>query len=203
MGNKLQELTEKLYAEGLEKGKSDADRMVADAKAESVKIVEDARALAAHIQKQAEDRAADTMKNSMTEITLAGKQAVSTLKTQIAQLVVAKSTSEAVKSAAANADFIREMLLSVAKNWNGAESHTSLEALLPAAERAKLESAMTASAKQLLDAGVEVGYSEEVKNGFKVGAKNGGYYISFTDESFEALLQQYLRDKVSQMLFGK
>ena len=54
----------------------------------------------------------------------------------------------------------------------------------------------------MLAAGVEVGYSKEVKSGFKVGAKNGGYYIAFTDESFAALMEQYLREKVSQMLFA-
>jgi V/A-type H+-transporting ATPase subunit E len=40
-----------------------------------------------------------------------------------------------------------------------------------------------------------------VKSGFKVGEKNGGYYISFSDESFEALLSGYLRDKVAELLF--
>ena len=40
-----------------------------------------------------------------------------------------------------------------------------------------------------------------MKSGFKVGEKNGGYYISFSDESFEALLSSYLREKVSDLLF--
>jgi len=31
-----------------------------------------------------------------------------------------------------------------------------------------------------------VGYSNEVKSGFKVGAKDGGYYISFSDADFDA-----------------
>jgi V/A-type H+-transporting ATPase subunit E len=52
-----------------------------------------------------------------------------------------------------------------------------------------------------LKEGVEVGYSADVKSGFKVGEKNGGYYISFSDESFEALLGGYLREKVAQLIF--
>jgi V/A-type H+-transporting ATPase subunit E len=36
-----------------------------------------------------------------------------------------------------------------------------------------------------------------------VGAKNGGYYISFSDEDFNALLGEYLRDKVAALIFGK
>ena len=55
--------------------------------------------------------------------------------------------------------------------------------------------------RELLAAGVEVGYSKEVRTGFKVGAKDGGYYISFADADIAALLEEYLRDKVFQLLF--
>ena len=94
------------------------------------------------------------------------------------------------------------MLLEVAKNWSGNAEQISLKALLPAALESEFAKVFEASAKELLAAGVEVGYSKEVKSGFKVGAKDGGYYIAFTDESFEALLDEYLREKVSQLLFA-
>ena len=77
----------------------------------------------------------------------------------------------------------------------------ALQALLPEGERKKLDAAFEESAKELLAAGVEVGWSKEVKTGFKVGAKEGGYYISFADADIEALLAEYLRDKVFQLLF--
>ena len=46
-----------------------------------------------------------------------------------------------------------------------------------------------------------MGYSAEVKSGFKVAQKGGGYYISFSDDDFNALLGSYLRDKVRDLLF--
>lgn len=42
MENKLQQLTQKLYDEGLEKGRAEADKLVADAKAEAREIVAEA-----------------------------------------------------------------------------------------------------------------------------------------------------------------
>ena len=69
------------------------------------------------------------------------------------------------------------------------------------AKKAELGEAIEASAKALLAEGVEVGFSADVKSGFKVGEKGGGYYISFSDESVEALLGGYLREKVAQLLF--
>ena len=163
MENKLQELTRKLYDEGLEKGRAEADKVLADARKESEKIVADARAEAAEILRRAKTEAEDVGKNTMTEIALAGKQAVAKIKSEIASLIVAKATAEGVKK--------------------------------------KLDKAFDASAKSLLAAGVEVGWSKEVKTGFKVGTKGGGYYISFSDEDVENLLSEYLRDRVSQMLF--
>ena len=201
MGNtKLQQLTDKLYQEGLEKGRAEADNLVATAKNEAQKIVAEAEARAAKIVADAESKAADIEKNAMTEISLAGKQAVAKIKAEIETLIVAKTTAEGVKKANLDAEFIKEMLLAVAKNWNNG-AKAELKALLPESKKAELGSAFDAAAKSLLAEGVEVGFSSEVKNGFKVGEKNGGYYISFSDESFEALLSGYLREKVAQLLF--
>ena len=202
MENKLQQLTQKLYDEGLEKGRAEADKLVADAKAEARKIVAEARAEAEEIVKKAEAKAEDVSKNTMTEISLAGKQAVAKIKSEIASLIIAKATAQGVKEAVVDPAFIKEMLVAVAKNWNGSDSgKVELQALLPEGERKKLDAAFEASAKELLAAGVEVGWSKEVKTGFKVGAKEGGYYISFADADIEALLAEYLRDKVFQLLF--
>lgn len=204
MENKLQELTRKLYDEGLEKGRADADKLVADAKAEAARLVAEAKAEAEAIVKAAEAKAEDLRKNSMAEISLAGKQAVAKLKEQVAEMIIAKSTVEGVKTANLDAEFVKKMLIEVAHNWNGASSdNVSLSAMLPEAAKAELDAAMEKSAKELLAAGVEVGYSKNVKSGFKVGAKNGGYYISFSDEDFNALLGEYLRDKVAALIFGK
>ena len=49
MENKLQQLTQKLYDEGLEKGRAEADRLVAEAQKEAAKIVAEARAQAEDI----------------------------------------------------------------------------------------------------------------------------------------------------------
>ena len=202
MENKLKELTDRLYGEGLEKGRLEADRLVAEAKEKAAAILAEANAEAEQIVKKAEAKAADTEKNSMTEIQLAGRQAVAKIKNELAGVIIAKSSSEAVKAATVDAEFVKKMLLEVAKNWSGNAEQVSLKALLPAALEAEFSKVFEASAKELLAAGVEVCYSKDVKSGFKVGAKDGGYYISFTDESFEALLDEYLREKVSQLLFA-
>lgn len=197
---KLKELTERLYGEGLEKGRAEADRLVAEAQASAAKILAEAKAEAAKIVKQAEDKAADTAKNSMTEISLAGKQALAKIKNEIADAIIAKSVNAGVAEAVVDAAFVKQLLLAVAAAWNSG-AKVELKAMLPAALEAEFSKVFEASAKELLAAGIEVGYSKDVRNGFKVGQKDGGYYIAFTDESFAALMQEYLREKVSKLLF--
>ncbi len=197
---KLQQLTDKLYQEGLEKGRAEAESLVAEAEARAAKIVAEAEARAAKIAADAERKAEDVEKNAMTEIALAGKQAVAKIKSEIETLIVAKVTAEGIKSANLDPAFIKDMLLAVAANWNNG-AKADLKALLPEAKKAELGAAFDSAAMALLAEGVEVGFSNDVKSGFKVGEKNGGYYISFSDESFEALLGGYLREKAAELLF--
>ncbi|MFI3259499.1 MAG: hypothetical protein R3Y16_05325 [Rikenellaceae bacterium] len=202
MENKLQELTKKLYDEGLQKGRSEAESVVAEAKAEAAKIVAAAKAEAESIVAKAEAKADDLAKNSLTEISLAGRQALTKIKAEITNMIVSGSIEAGVKSATIDGKFISEMMLAVAKGWSGADSGVvSLEALLPEAKKKELDAAIKKSSASLLKAGVEVGYSSQVKSGFKIGAKDGGYYISFSEEDFDGLMRGYLRDRVAKLLF--
>lgn len=196
---KLQELTEKLYTEGLTKGREDAERMVAEAEQKAAAIVAEAEKSAAATIKAAEAKAEEIKKNNQTEVALATRQAVAALKEQIAGLVVAKSVAPAVHATTIDPEFVKEMLLGIARSWNG--ERVELEATLPAELKAGLEADAEGAVKALLAEGVEVGYSEKVKSGFKVAPKDGGYYISFTDEDFAALLSEYLKEKIVKMLF--
>lgn len=204
MENKLQELTQKLYEEGLSKGKQEAGQMIADAKKQAEKIVADAKKQAEELRKQAEKSAEDLKKNTMTELGLAGRQLLGTLKSQIETLIVFKGTSPAVSAANADPEFIKNLLLEIASHWNGAtSSRVDLKAVLPADKQAELETVMASAATKNLGEGLEVTFDNKVKSGFKIGPKDGSYYVSFTDADFQALLGEYLRPQVAGLLFGE
>ena len=86
----------------------------------------------------------------------------------------AKSVAPAVHATTIDPEFVKEMLLGIARSWNG--ERVELEATLPAELKAGLEADAEGAVKALLAEGVEVGYSEKVKSGFKVAPKDGGYY---------------------------
>ena len=95
------------------------------------------------------------------------------------------------------------MLLAVAGGWRSdAAGKVTLSALLPAEWQEKFGREFEAAAGELLDEGIEVGYSDKVRSGFRIGPREGGYYISFSAEDFDALLSEFLKEKVARMLYG-
>jgi V/A-type H+-transporting ATPase subunit E len=201
--NKLDQITRRLFEEGLSKGRAEGDRLVAEAEAEAKKIVSRAEAQAQKIVHTARAEASELSKNTASEIALAGRQALARIKEELAGAVVARTVGDGVHKAGLDPAFIREMLLSAAAGWRSDSSgKVTLEALLPAARKKELDAALEGSVGALLKEGIEVGYSREVKSGFRLGEKEGGYYLSFEDENFEALLGGYLRERVSAILYG-
>jgi V/A-type H+-transporting ATPase subunit E len=53
-----------------------------------------------------------------------------------------------------------------------------------------------------LNAGIEASFSKKIGGGFKIGPKDGGYFVSFTDETFNELIAEYLRPATKKILFG-
>ena len=204
MENKLDVLTRKLYEEGLSKGKSEAETLVANANKQAKDIVSEAEAKAQAILKAAEAKAEEVKKNAETELMLAGRQSVSVLKQQIENMIIAEGIDKSVKDANMDPAFVKDLLLSVASNWNGSQSgKTELQALLPKDKEAQLGEEIKKMVSGSLNTGFEVGFSEDVKSGFRIGPKDGSYYISFGDGDFKALLNEYLRPQVSNLLFGE
>ena len=106
MENKIQELTDKIYREGVEKGNEEAQRLVSNAREEAAKILEEARKEADAIVAAARKSAAETAENTQSEIKLFAGQAVNALKTEITSLLTNQVVSKAVKDFVADKDYL-------------------------------------------------------------------------------------------------
>ena len=201
MQNKLQELTEKLYAEGLSKGKQEGEEILAKAKVQAEEIVAKAHAEAAAIVAAAKKDAEDLKTKVESDVKMAASQSVAATKKDIETLVVAKMTEAEVKNTLTSADFVKEVVLAVAKGFNTEES-VDLEVVLPEALKKDLEGFVAKELANALKGNVEASFSKKIAGGFTIGPKDGGYFISFTDETFNALISEYLRPATKKLLFG-
>ena len=201
MQNKLQELTDKLYNEGLSKGKQEGEEILAKAKVQADEIVAKAKVEAASILAAANKEADDLKTKVQGDLKMAASQSIAATKKDIENLVVAKLTEADVKNALTSAEFVKEVILAVAKGFNTAEA-VDLEVVLPEALKKDLEGFVSKELAKAIEGGVEASFSKKISGGFTIGPKDGGYFISFTDETFNALISEYLRPATKKILFG-
>ena len=201
MQNKLQELTDKLYKEGLSKGKQEGEAYLAKAKVQAEEIVAKAQAEAAAILAAANKEAEDLKTKVQGDLKMAASQCVAATKKDIETLVVAKMTEAEVKKALTSAEFVKEVILAVAKGFNTDEP-TDLELVLPESLKAELEPFVKNELTKVLKTDVQASFTKKVAGGFTIGPKDGGYFISFTEETFNALISEYLRPATKKILFG-
>lgn len=204
MQTKLQELTERIYQEGVSKANEEAEKILSGAGKQAEDLLAQANRQADEIIKNAQKEAATLHKNSLSELKLAGRQAISDLKQKIAGLIETGIVQPETKGAFKDIAFTQELIQTIVKNWNPRESeNVELSILLPAASKKEFESFFNEKAKGLLDKGLEVNFSERMKSGFKVGPKEGGYMISFADDDFENFFKAYLRPRLIDMLYAE
>ncbi len=201
MQNKLQELTDKLYNEGLSKGKQEGEEILAKAKVQAEEIIAKAKAEAETIVTAAKKEADDLKTKVQGDLKMAAGQSIAATKKDIETLVVTKMTAEETSKALTSAEFVKEVILAVAKGFN-TEEPVDLEVILPEKLKAELEPFVAGELAKALKGGVEASFTKKIAGGFTIGPKDGGYFISFTEETFNALISEYLRPATKKILFG-
>ncbi|MBO5471270.1 MAG: hypothetical protein J5976_02370 [Bacteroidales bacterium] len=201
MQNKLQELTDRLYNEGLSKGKQEGEELLAKAKVQADEMIAKAQAEAAQIIAAAQKQADEIRTKTASDIKMASSQSLAATKKDIETLVVGKMTDEAVKKALSSADFVKEIIKTVAEKFT-TEGPVDLALVLPESLRKELEPFAAKELSKILSSGVEASFSKKVSGGFKIGPKDGGWFVSFTEETFNQLISEYLRPATKKLLFG-
>lgn len=203
MQNKLQELTDKLYNEGLSKGKQAADQLLSNAKKEAAEIIANAKKEGEQIVANATKEALELKTKAENDIKMAGMQTISAVRQQIETAIIAKSVGSDIAKAANDTEFIKEIILTIAKAFNpSSEASVDLNLILPEKQEKEFGNFITAKLHEICKEGLTVTYSKSLDNGFKIGPKDGGYLINFTEEEFNGLISQYIRPKTRSILFG-
>ncbi len=192
----LSELTDKIYAEGVEKGNAEAQQIVANANAKAEEIVANAHAKAKAILADAESKSADLDKKTRAELKLYAEQSVSAVKTEIVNLLSDQIASDSVKAATADPKFMQGLIAKLAEQIakNG-------EVLIEAKDADALKKYFAANAKGLLEKGVKIAEVKGIKTDFTIQPAKGGYKLAFGDAEFIAYFKEMLRPQLVEELF--
>lgn len=201
MQTRLQELTDKLFQEGLSKGKEEGELILADARAKSEEIISKAREEAAAIVAQAEKEAADLKSKVEADLKMAAGQTLQATRKDVEDLIVGKIAGEKVSGILKDPSFLKEIISAVAGKFS-AEQSSDLSLVLPQSLKDQMEPFVESELGKLLGTNVTASFSKKIAGGFTIGPKDGGYFISLTDETFKDLICEYLRPVTKKFLFG-
>lgn len=201
MQNKLQELTEKLYNEGLSKGKTEGEALLSKAHAQAEEIIAQAKKQAEAIVAKAQKDAEDLKTKTAGDVALASRQSLSETRQAVEKLILANAADAKVKTALSDEEFVKTIISSAVKAFAEGKD-CSIEVCLPESAKETLEGYVKNEVAKTLGKEVEVKFSKKIGGGFTIGPKDGGYFINFTDEAFNELVGEYLRPATKKILFG-
>lgn len=196
MNNKIQELTDIIYNEGVAKGQAQADQIIAQANDQAAKIVADAQKQADSLLAAARKEAADNAENVQKELRLHAAQAVEALKSEIATVVTDKIVQDSVKGFTADQKSFNEFMLRIAQEWG---KNQQIE--IKAQDADALTRYFKANAKALLDKGVKITQVNGQPAEFSIQPADGSYKVNFGTEEFMNWFKSMLRPQLAQTLF--
>ena len=196
MESKIQELTNKLLQEGVEKGNAEAEKIIAAANEKAAKIVDDAKAEAEGIVAQGKKDALALEQNTKSELKMFSAQALNALKTEIANVVCDNVVKQTVKELTDDKAFMQDFMLKLAEKWGAQE-----DIVISTEDAAGLKAVFAKKAKAMLDKQVKIEQVNGQKAAFTVAPADGSYKVNFGDEEFVAYFKNFLRPQLVEMLF--
>lgn len=196
MDQKIRELTDKIFNEGVEKGREEADKILAEAQKKSMEMLEDARREAEAIRKNAEKGRDELKSNTTSELKLYTGQTIQALRTSIADTITDKVVSEAVSKSVSDPSFLQGLIAKIVSNWTPGE-----EIVIETADAKALEAFFAKEAKDLLDKGLVIKEAAGRATEFTIKPQNGSYKIDFGESELVELFKSFLRPRLVEMLF--
>ena len=191
----LSELTNKIYAEGVEKGNAEAAAIVAKAQEEAAAIVAKAEKAAEKVA-TAEAKLAELDKNTRAELKLFAEQSVSALKTEVTNLLTEQVAADSVKAETADAKFMQGVIATLAEQM-AKDGNVTIEAK----DAEALKKYFAANAKGLLEKGVKINEVKGIKTDFAIVPEKGGYKLTFGEKEFVEYFKEFLRPQLIDLLF--
>ncbi len=194
--DKIQELTSKLYEEGVKKGNVEAENIIAEAKSKEKQILDDANNKAQQIIDAAKKKSTEVNANAESELKLYASQALEGLKTEVTNVITEKLATSGVKAAVNDKEFMQKLITSLMQNW--AEKQTMVVGV---ENKDELESYIKANAKSLLDNKLKIESVNGLKTGFVIAPEDGTYKVTFGEDEFIEYFKEFLRPQIQQLLF--
>ncbi|MFA6834654.1 MAG: V-type ATP synthase subunit E family protein [Bacteroidaceae bacterium] len=196
MADKIQELTNKIYQEGVEKANDKAKTIISDAQKEADRILTEAKKEAAEVIEKAKRENSELEKSTKAEVKMYANQALNALKSEITNLITDQLVKIPIKDFVKDQEFLSKFIVELASKWSIDEP-----IIISTAEAESLNKYFATHAKQLLDKEVTIKKVNDIDTLFSISPVDGSYKINFGEDEFINYFKEFLRPQLIEMLF--
>jgi|LGOV01.1.fsa_nt_gb V/A-type H+-transporting ATPase subunit E len=203
MHSSVEELTKKIYDEGVVKAQHKVDEMIQNAQQKAQEIIQDAEKKGSTIIQNAEKAASDLKIKNETEMKLAAQQSLSNLKQETTDLLVWEVTNKPLKNAFDDKTFVQDLIKKLVDSWlKHYGNEEGLNILLSENDFKEAQTYIRDNAQTLLKKGITVNSNKAMTNGFQISpGGDTGFKVSFTAEDFENYFKSFAKPNISKLLF--
>lgn len=195
MDNKIQELAEKIYKDGVEKANSQAEQIVAKAESQGRDALEKAKSEAERIVTEAREEAERLKTQSETEVRNMVSSAEDALQLKITSLINSAAVNKAIDAAFAKPEALYGVVLQMAKQLSGGVEISTSDAK-------GLEEYFRAQAQEVLNQGVKITEVAGKSANFDISPEGADYKINVSKEAFAEYFKEFMRPRMREILFG-
>lgn len=196
MDSKIQELTEKVYNEGVLKANAEAERIIAEAEARAKAREVEAERRAEEIVLTAERRAEERKHNTERELQLYASQLVEATRASLVAELGGRIASQNVEALAVNPEFIQQFVLELVRGFD-----LSRGVEIVGADADKLANYFASNARELMEQGVSFKPIAGKSGEFTLRPSDGGFKLQIGESEFWELFKSFVRPQLSQELF--
>jgi V/A-type H+-transporting ATPase subunit E len=195
MDVKLENLIEKIKADGVEQAKQMADEILMKAKKESESILQDSRNEAGKIIEKSQKEAAVFEEKSKLAIKQAARDTELLVKEKLTSLFDRVFKKEISKTL--TPDFLQGLILQLTSKW---DNKTSFEIVLSEEDKSSLEKLLFSSLKNELKGNISIKISDNVSKGFHIRLEKEHLYYDFSDDSIADILKSFINPRLKEII---
>lgn len=197
MDNKVQQLADKIYQEGVQKASAEADQIIQKAKEESERILSETRQQVEEMKARQERDMQAMESNTKAEVRLASQQAMEAVRSEILEMITEKVVTRAVDKAFSNPSALYEVVLKMAQQWANQEEIT-----IATKDAKELQTYFEEEAQDLLHEGVTIKSVNGKAHTFTLSPKDGAYKVTIGKEAFAEYFKEFASPRLRAFLFG-
>lgn len=198
MEQSLQEITRKLYEEGIEKAELEAAEILQNARAKADALIQDAKAEKQQLLAKAAQESDALKSRTHAELQLVINQALEKLKQDITHLINQKAVDTPIEQALQDKETLSNLLLQVIKQLFANESGQINIHIAPTQDES-LSRYIGMRISSALNEAPIIKPDKNMQAGFKIGKTGQNYVISFTDEDFKIYIGSFMHPEIAKI----